>query len=386
VSAEQRRVPLAEVGDFVAPGQPLPFKLVDPVGRLLLAAGQVIANPRQLAALLERGACVEYPDLVAARQARAGSAAAPAPLVRQRTLFDRWEQQIGLLDALLRRLGSEPQMQASIEAFADEHIALVDREADVALFICMRQDERRFALYGLTHALYTATVALLAARVLGWPPERARLAVLAALTMNVSIAELQARMAEQADPPTKKQLDQIRAHPQRSAGMLRASGVGDPAWLAAVEDHHERPGGGGYPRALHEVDLLARLVRAADAFMAKVSPRAIRAHLTPPVAARQLFQEEAGGPIAAALIKAIGIYPPGDFVRLRNGDAAMIVRRAAGAAAPSALALQDAKGRPLAGAPRRDTGLPEFAIAGPLNERAGLPRVLPEQVYGLLEP
>jgi hypothetical protein len=28
--------------------------------------------------------------------------------------------------------------------------------------------------------------------------------------------------------------------------------------------------------------------------------------------------------------------------------------------------------------------VPEFAITGPVADRAGLPRVLPEQMYGLL--
>jgi hypothetical protein len=50
------------------------------------------------------------------------------------------------------------------------------------------------------------------------------------------------------------------------------------------------------------------------------------------------------------------------------------------------VALLGAKGKPVAGAPRRDASQPEFAISGALAERAGLPRVLPEQIFGLLEP
>lgn len=386
----RERVSLPQVSDLMAPGQPLPFKVLDGQGRLLLAAGQVIANARQLQALLERGACVEYDDAQAVRAARAaaaaGGAGSAAPSGRHGTLFDRWEQQVWGLDALLRVIGRDAGQRAAVEAFGVEHIALVDREPDVALFLCIRQDDRRFALYGLTHALHTATVALLSARVLGWPPARVQSLVLAALTMNASIVELQARMAEQADPPTKKQIDEIRAHPQRSAALLRASGVEDAEWLGAVEDHHERSGGGGHPRGLQEVGETPRLLRAVDVFMAKISPRALRAPLLPQAAARQLFQEDVGGPVASALIKAVGLYPPGDFVRLRNGDAAIVVRRATAVAAVQAVGVQDAKGKPLGSAPKRDTGLPEFAISGPLPERAGLPRVLPEQLYGLLEP
>jgi HD-GYP domain-containing protein (c-di-GMP phosphodiesterase class II) len=382
----KRRVPLAEVGDLMAPGQPLPFKVLDSLGRLLLAAGQRVLDARQLSALLERGACVEYDDAQAVRQARgSGAAAAFTPSTRKRTWFDRLEQQTWALDALLRLLGRDPTLAPQIETFADEHIALIQRHPDAALFVCIRQEDHRYALYALTHALHTATVVMLTSRQLGWPAETERRAVLAALTMNAAIVELQARMAEQVDPPSKKQMEQIRAHPQASAQMLRVSGVTDAEWLAAVEDHHERPGGAGYPRALAEVGEIAHVVRAADVFAAKISPRALRTPLLPQVAARQLFQEEQGGPVAGALIKAVGIYPPGDFVRLKNGEAAIVVQRASAGNAPLVAALMGANGKLLPGAPRRDTSEADCAITGPLPDRKGLPRVLPEQVFGILE-
>jgi hypothetical protein len=388
VSDELRRVPLPEVSDLLAPGAPLPFKVLDAQGRMLLAAGHVIAGARQLEALLERGACVEYLEAEAVRRARAGAAAGAAPAAnrRQRNLFDRWEERTWALDALVRPLGRDSSQAAGIEAFADDFIGLVDREADVALFMCVRQDDRRFALYGLLHALHTAVLALLASRQLGWPAAQVQRVVRVALTMNVSMLELQSRLAEQPDPPSRKQLDEIRAHPQASAQRLRDSGVTDAAWLAAVAEHHERASGGGYPTGMTTPGEIALLVRAADVFMAKISPRAQRAPLLPQTAARQLFQEEAGGPIAAALIKAVGVYPPGDFVRLRNGEGAIVIRRATAGAGVLAVGLIDARGRPLSQAPRRDTAQQEFAIASPVTERAGLPRVLPEQVFGVLEP
>jgi len=388
MSDEVRRLPLPEVSDLIVPGEPLPFKVLDSQGRMLLAAGQVIAHGRQLEALLERGACVEYLEAEAVRRARAGAAAGSEVVSnrRERNLFDRWEESLWTLETLLRSLGRDPAQATAIEAYADDFISLVDREPDVALFLCMRQDDRRFALYALAHALHSATAALLSARLMGWPPAQVRCAVLTALTMNAAIVELQARMAEQPDPPSKKQLGEIRAHPQRSAQLLRDSGVTDAIWLQAVEEHHEQPGGSGYPQGLKAPGEVARLVRAADVFMAKISPRALRAPMPPQLAARQLFQEESGGPIAAALIRAVGVYPPGDFVRLRNGEAAIVARRAAAGAGVVVVALFDAKGRPVPGAPKRDTAQPEFAITSALAERAGLPRVLPEQVYGVLAP
>jgi hypothetical protein len=209
---------------------------------------------------------------------------------------------------------------------------------------------------------------------------------LAALTMNASIVDLQAQMAEQSDPPSKRQMDLIRSHPQRSVELLRAVGVSDLEWLGAVADHHERSGGSGYPRALAQPGEAARLLRACDVFAAKISARAFRPALAPQVAARQLFQEEGGGPIAAALIKAVGVYPPGDFVKLRNGEVAVVAQRATAGKAPTVVVLLSATGKLLPSAPRRDTTLTEFAIAAPAADRSALPRILPEQVFGLLYP
>ncbi|MDE2081375.1 MAG: phosphohydrolase [Burkholderiales bacterium] len=382
-----RWVPLAELGDVVLPGEPLPFRIIDGHGRLLLARGHAVQDARQLQTLIERGACVELEEAAAARRAREGVAEPGPAIARIRTWFDRFERHVWQLDALLRALPVGTPIATSLAAFGREHQALIERQPDAALFVAVRQDDRRFALYGLTHALHTATVVLLTARLLDWPAGRIRSVFMAALTMNAAIVELQARMAEQREPPTRRQIEQVRAHPATSAQWLRAGGVDDTAWLAAVEDHHERAGGSGYPRGLPAVGEEARLLRAADVYAAKISPRVIRAAMLPQRAARELFQDEQGSPLAAALIKAVGVYPPGEFVHLKNGETAVVVHRAGGGRAAQVTALFDAPGRPLLSASRRDTATPAYAITGALTEaeRSGLPRVLPEQVFGLLE-
>ncbi|MBI5720085.1 MAG: phosphohydrolase [Burkholderiales bacterium] len=389
------RVPLTEVADLMSPGQPLPFRVHDSLGRLLLAQGQRIHDVRQLQALLERGACVEYEEVQEVRSKRAAAAAVGGgrvPSTRELTWFDRFDQQVWALDSLLRALvkgdlRSEVEgggLAAQIGAFGDAFIELVERHPDAALFHAVRQDDKRYALYALTHALHAATVTLLAARQIGWPAPQVRGAALATLTMNAAIVDLQGRMAEQKEPPSKAQLDQIRAHPHRSAELLAAAGVADEAWLQAVRDHHERTQG-GYPKGGAEPGEVARLVRAADVYTAKISPRALRMPQTPQAAARQLFQEEGGGPLAAALIKTVGVYPPGDLVTLKNGETAVVVMRTAAGNAPQVAVLLSAQGKPVPGAPRRDTGQADTAIAGPLADRSKVGRVLPEAVYGLLK-
>lgn len=388
MSAPGQTLALTAVSDLIAPGVPLPFRVLDAQGRLLLAQGQCVMDLRQLQALLERGACVTYEEVQEerARRAAGGGSGGPTLSTRRLTWFDRWERHLWAIDEALRQLvqnGPSGDAREALAQLVTQQMAFVTSQPDAALFTLLRQDDRRFALYALSHARHTATLVQLTAGVLGWGAERVRTAVSAALTMNAAIVELQAKMAEQQEPPTKKQIEQIRAHPHRAAELLRAAGVDDAEWLTTVEDHHEQTGGRGYPRAIGEPGEMARVLRAADVFAAKISPRAFRAPLAAQLAARQLFQDEQGGSIAGALIKAVGLYPPGELVKLKNGEAAVVVRRQD--AGLEVAVLRGATGRAVQGLPRRDTAAsPEFAVVGPLLERNELPRLLPETVFGLV--
>jgi HD-GYP domain-containing protein (c-di-GMP phosphodiesterase class II) len=222
------------------------------------------------------------------------------------------------------------------------------------------------------------------AQQLDWSAEQKLRLVLGALTMNVSIIELQAQMAAQQDPPSMRQRQIIRAHPETSAAMLQAAGVVDPEWLAMVREHHERPDGTGYPSGSKVIAELARALRVADVFTAKVSTRAFRAAMPIQAAARQLFQEEQGGPLASGMIKALGLYPPGDLVVLRSGEIGVVARRGCSATTPMVATLTNTQGQPVAATSMRDTAALEFSIAGPAGQRKGLSRVLPERVFGLM--
>lgn len=379
------RVDLAEVTDLIQVGEPLPFRVLDGQGRLLLGEGHRITSERQLQALIDRGAWAERAVVEQARAARAAAAAARAPAPpAPPTLFDRWERKTWVFDDLSRRLVRGTADAAELEPFLDDVLALVDRDADVALFTCMRQDDRRFALYAVTHGIHTAVLATLAGRQAGLDPAALRTVALAALSMNLSIMELQATLAEQDDPPNARQREAIRAHPHASADLLRQRGVTQADWLEAVQDHHEQAGGGGYPRQATEVGLVATLLHVCDVFMAKVSPRAKRPAMAPQLAARQLFQQSGGSPLALAVIRAIGVHPPGSLVVLKSGETAVVTRRGTAGPAPRVATLTDSTGRLSLKTVPLDTADPAHGVAGLPSDPAALGRVLPERVYGLI--
>ena len=377
------RIALAELRDLLTVGQPLPFRILDAQGRLLLNAGHLLADEAQFDSLMERGAWAERPLVEAERIARA-AAAGRSQAPQAASLFDQWERTLWQLDKLTRALVRRQADVGHVTAHVRSLRMMVRADPDVALFLCVRQDDRRFALYPLTHALHCATIALLAGHQLAWPDAQSDSLACAALTMNLSILELQATMAEQGEPPTARQLRDIRAHPEASVALLRACGVADETWLTAVAEHHERSGGTGYPHGLDRIGEPALVLRAIDVFMARISPRAKRPAMAPQTAVRQLFQESAGSPLTMALVKTLGVHPPGSMLQLRSGEVAVAIRRPPRGTQPIAATLSDARGKPTAQTHRRDTAQAEFAVTGPLSDTAHFARVLPERVYGVI--
>lgn len=359
-------------------GHPLPFAVRDETGKLLLARGQMVENGWQLDQLMSRGLYADVEDVKAAHAGHGGDD-------RQRaaaTLFDLWEQAIWRLDRLLKSV-AEPGFPQRCGELAQQLQQLIERDTDIAIYIAVRQDGRRLQHYGLTHTLHCALLCHLLATRLGWPEARAATLVQAALTMNLAVVELQGRIAVQGRM-TAEQKEQMHAHPERGAALLAEAGVSDAEWLQAVREHHEHTGGGGYPSGMAAPCEAAVLLRMTDVFMAKISAREGRPALPVQEAARHLFAESQGDARAATLIKELGIYPPGDFVKLQSGELAVVLRRGAKANAPLVAAITDRTGMPTVQTNRRDTTQPGLAVAGPARDKNLVLRVPAERLYGLV--
>jgi hypothetical protein len=153
-------------------------------------------------------------------------------------------------------------------------------------------------------------------------------------------------------------------HPQRAAQVLAEVGVDDPMWLHAVRHHHDAPPGSLAGRAPEE--MMARLIRRIDRYAARLSPRKTRAASSATVAAQSALLDEGGHGDEAgqALIRTLGLYPPGVWVKLQCGEIAMVVRRTATAKAPIVVSLVSKTGLPLAVPALRNTQLPDYAVTG----------------------
>jgi len=383
------RVTLDDIRDIIAIGQALPFAVFDGLGRLLLNQNQVIGSERQFEQLIERGAWAERPQVDEVRRQFAG-AVPQGQLVAQRqlTLFDHWQQLTSELEAQNRALGLGAGRAEATQLLVSQLIDLVQRDGDVAIYLCIRQDLKRTLAYAATHPVHCAVICALAAQGLGWQADRVHSLVGAAMTMNASFIDLQNLLAVERDPPTKKQMELIRAHPHRTAALLRQAGLDDAHWLAAVEDHHERGDGQGYPRGTDDVGDNAILLRLVDVYMAKVSPRRSRVALSPQVSAQQLFLQHGKSPrespLAASMIRTLGgAHPPGALAQLKSGEVGVVARRPKPGGAPLVATLSNTRGEPVVSTQQRDSAAPGFTISGALQDPSQFQRVLPERVYGM---
>lgn len=359
---------------------PLIWNVRDRHGTLLLAKGLVIRSERQLEELLERGAFVDVEE-VAATQREEDAAATPA-LVFPPSVIELWTRTTAGLRSLLSRPAEKPAFAADINTFALHILQLLDRNVDIGIYKAFRQESQELSDYGFTHSIHTAVLCILLSRRLGWPEERRMSLLKAALTMNLTILELQGRMAAQDGPMRDPQRAAIAAHPQATVELLKTRGVDDNDWLSAIAQHHEDLDGTGYPIGCTDMGEMAVALRVCDVFMAKISPRALREAISPQDAIRQLYREDKGGLISTGVIKEIGIYPPGDFVKLASGELAVVVQRTANAKAPIVAAITDSTGRPINKTFRHDTGKAEFAIVGTVSDKSMLKRLPPERLYG----
>lgn len=347
-------------------GQPLPWDLYTATGTLLAACGTVIAEAELRR--LSGQPLFRRPD-------RPGEAGNPA-----HRLYE-------IAESLSAALDEPPsvRLETAVRALAADLQAMYYQDPDAALGLA-----RLAPLPGhaVRHCLITALVAQVVAESLGLPEQRLASLTAAALTMNNAEMHLHERLAATPQILTPSQREALYAHPQRGVQRLEACGVVDGEWLSAVRDHHEHMDGSGYPRRLlgDDIPLLARILRVADYYCAKIGARHYRLPQSPEQALRMIFGRERQRldmQLAVQLLRRLGLYPPGTLVRLANRETAVVTRRVGrGKAVRHVVSFLDARGRALEHPRERDVTHSATAIAGPTEPQPDWPEVPWERLWG----
>jgi hypothetical protein len=357
----------------------LPFDVFSSQGRLLLAA----RTPIDYATRLQLLRWVVYAEEVASQgwrqhmerqeeerkeQLRRASDDY-LPSSRRLNLSQEWTMAAMALEAALREPRSDGQWIRAVLELRTRARHLAEISVDASVCHLIHTGGMHTNLYSCHQSLRCMVVAGECARALGWGNERVKSLEYAALTMNVSIRRLQDMLALRDSGISAGLRAQLAQHPRDAARLLAAAGVTDGVWLGAVMLHHDGQHDALALSALSTAQQAARLLRRVDIFCAKLSRRGHRAPMPGLQAAREACLGPDGKPdeIGTVLLRTVGMYPPGSFVRLANSELALVLARGGRAHAPRVAAFTDASGVLLAQPRLRDTTQAAFAVKSALS-------------------
>jgi len=250
---------------------------------------------------------------------------------------DEYEDLLGLwsdlesgLAMLLAHPDSVQEFSLRVQQYDHWIQELLKQDTDVGLYLLFQLATNSLVGYSASHALVCAVLCHLIAADFALPETQRNSLVRAALTMNVAMTALQNEMAKQTGRPTPEQQTAIDAHPLEGVHILKNKGVDDALWLEIVEFHHVEASAPNVPLSmLVPSRRLAYILQVVDRYAAMISPRESREGRNAAESAQDILQggSNQGGAVGQALIRVVGLCPPGTFVQLDNDQIAIVTRR-----------------------------------------------------------
>lgn len=366
-------------------GHPLPVDIWNASGVLLLSKGQMLSAVEQLERLARHQPLVRESDLLQLQEGdftaellrqhmrRTTGPTATTALSGRAAYLDpaiAWPELHARLNLMLRRWDSSAwAFPDGIRSMAAHIAELMVHRPDDSLFVLLQMLQDRQVGYSAAHALMCAALCHLMAPTAGLPAAENESLAAAALTMNLGMSRLHDQLAQQRQPVDEHQRADIQAHASVGVERLGTLGVQDRLWLSLVQDHHEDTHGHAPAQRDSTLQTALRLLHMVDLFAARISPRKTRRGLLPNQAMRTLFVQSQAehttlGPL---LVKVLGLYPPGSYVRLQGGETAVVLRRGRRANTPVVLTIVNAQGMPLSLPALRETERQGHAVLESVN-------------------
>lgn len=128
--------------------------------------------------------------------------------------------------------------------------------------------------------------------------------------------------------PTEKQL--LELHPMYGVKILSEVKDINKSVLDAVYHHHERCDGTGYPskRTVLNTSLMARMIAVTDTYDNLCNRYYLKRLLTPHEGLSYMYTRLRDGlsiDIIETFVKTIGVYPPGCFIELSDGNIGIVI-------------------------------------------------------------
>jgi len=269
------------------------------------------------------------------------------------TTEDEYEDLLGLWSDLESGLGLLLAHPDSVQEFK-QRIYQYDRwmqdllkhDADVGLYLLFQLAINSPVGYSASHALVCAVLCHLLSDDFNLPGTERNSLVCAALTMNIAMTSLQDELATQRARPSPEQQIAIRAHASKGAMMLNNLGITDELWLEIIQLHHKEDFPGENLAALIAPHRLAHILHVVDRYAAMISPRQSREGRSATESAQNVIHgtAEQESAVGHALVRIVGLCPPGTYVQLDDEEVAVVRRRSQQPNLPDVAIVIDQKG------------------------------------------
>jgi HD-GYP domain-containing protein (c-di-GMP phosphodiesterase class II) len=163
---------------------------------------------------------------------------------------------------------------------------------------------------------------------IGYNRSKLEALALSAFFHDIGLARMQ-NLVNSTRTLTFNEVMQIKSHPLTAKEILVNSGVPEEV-INGVLHHHERLDGSGYPAGLKgsQISDFGQIIAVADIFESLTHPRPFRNYLNSLEAFKTIFQTKfyrLNPRYVDALIRSVGFYPLGSWVKLDDGFVGKVV-------------------------------------------------------------
>ncbi len=381
--------------DLLFIGMSLPFTLREESGQILLVKGQKIETSLQLTGLQSRSKIFVEIDATGegVRALMSGiselnrvdapikdffkylNVKDPGKAVEKDTgtLSQRWGDVESKLGGLLASAQATGEFQDKLYLLQEKIGSLLNQDATGSQFLLFNRAVSHFGGYSVLHSLLCAALVHELASTFQVSYGERRSLVCAALTMNVAMMHLQDVLALQKNAPSPVQRKVIDTHGDAGRQLLTKADVSDANWLDVVTLHHA-PQTGSEPLATWAlVPRMVKILQTVDRYTAAMSPRKSRSGRTAKDSVRSVVLpagETKHDEVGTALVRLLGLSPPGTYVTLANGETAVVVRRGLKPGEPWVASVLNRAGQPIAEPKLRDTSREGFGIQSTVSATA----------------
>jgi HD-GYP domain-containing protein (c-di-GMP phosphodiesterase class II) len=374
-------------------GERVPWDILDSYGRLMLSTGSIIESLAQAKEMLSRGMYIEkslytkLPKFSNSPTAAPTEEEQPVLTTDSPSALHNINLAVKRLDVLLKNIKKFPDARKSILEIVKLIRVAIHLSEDLTL--ASIQLNQSSGSYVVRHCVDTAILAIIVARAIKKPEQEIKDLAAAALTMNISMIEMQERLQSQKEQLSEKDKTAIHNHPLDSIDVLFNAGIENPEWLMYVLLHHEHEDGSGYPvgNVKGEIPQNAKILSLADGFCARITSRGYRKSTLPSIALKDIFIQNSAhvdATLAAYFVKVLSLYPPGTFVQLQNKEIAIVTQRGSTPNTPIAYSMVKPNGELFPTPLKRDTSIDTYKITEAVYPTDAAVHVNLQQIWGPL--